>query len=58
MVELEFFPVESIRKVVLSKILKNFSPRSAFFTVSVRGKRFIKFFFKFLNFPGKNVKVF
>jgi hypothetical protein len=37
--------------------LNSFSSRSAFFTIPVKKERFINSFFRFLNSPGKNVKI-
>ena len=57
-VELESFPVKNIGKVILSKALNSFSPRSISFITLVKGERFTNPFFRLLDFSNKSVKMF
>jgi hypothetical protein len=57
MIELKFFPVRNIRKIVLSGALNSFSSRSVSFIFLVKRKGFINPFFKLLDFSDRNAKM-
>jgi hypothetical protein len=50
--------VKENKQFLVLRVLNFLSPRFFSFTVPVGGERFINLFFRFLDFSGKNVKVF
>jgi hypothetical protein len=49
--------LERNKQLFILKVLNSFSPRSSFFTISVKRKGFTNPFFRLLDSPNKNVKI-